>query len=74
MIRRIRRVIFDSIEDENDLTQDHRIWLLHTLETLSVTMYIRKSLEEISNEYEINEVTHLGFSNIVDYVFENFIK
>ena len=74
LLCKIRRVIFDSIEDENELTQDHRIWLLNTLESLSVTLYIRKSLEDVTNEYEINEVTHVNFSNIIDYVFENFIK
>ena len=71
---KIKRVIFDAIEDENELTQDHRIWLLNMLESLSVSIYIRKSLEDNPNEYELNEVTHVNFSNIIDYVFENFIK
>ena len=74
LICKLRRVIFDSIEDENNLTQEHRIWLLNTLESLSVTIYIRESLEENPNEYEQDEVTYMNYANVIDHVFENFIK
>ena len=73
-ICKIRQVIFDAIEDENELTQEHRIWLLNTLESLAITMYIRKSIEARSNENELSEVTCVNFANIIDYVFENYIK
>ena len=73
LVCEIRRIIFDSIEDANNLTQEHRIWLLDILETLTTTFYIRKSIANLNLE-ELDEYNNIYFMQVVEYVFEQYIK
>ena len=74
MLNKIRRDIFDQIEDNNDLSQEHRIWLLDIIESNTATMYIRECLRRNNELDEHSEVSQNNCENIVEYVFENFIK
>ena len=74
MLNKIRRDIFDGIEDANDLAQEHRIWLLRTLENITTTMHIREYLGRTKFENEHLEFNQKDHESVVDYVFENYIK
>ena len=74
MLNKIRRDIFDSIEDANNLSQEHRIWLLRTLENITTTLYIREYLGRVTFKDEQSETNQYEYENIIEYVFDNFIK
>ena len=74
MLNKIRRDIFDSIEDANSLSQEHRIWLLRTLENITTTLYIREYLGRVTFKDEQSETNQYEYENIIEYVFDNFIK
>ena len=74
MLNKIRRDIFDQIEDDNDLSQDHRIWLLEIIESNTTTLYIREYLGRHNDYDEHSEVSQFNCGNIVEYIFENYIK
>ena len=74
LVNEIRRITFDSIEDENELTQEHRSWLLNTLKSLTASFHIRKFLETHTNKEEIYDANFSLYAEAVDYIFENFIK
>ena len=74
MLNKIRRDIFDQIEDDNELSQEHRIWLLKIIESNTTTLYIREYLGRKNEIDEQSQVNQNKYGNIVEYVFENFIK
>ena len=73
-INEIRRVIFDSIEDANNLSQEHRIWLLDTLESVTTTLFIRESLPDGNVVEELCEMRGRRFNRIVEKVFKTYIE
>ena len=74
MLNKIRRDVFDSIEDANNLSQEHRVWLLRTLENISTTIFIREYLGRMPVVDEHSELNQHDFENIVNHVFDNYIK
>ena len=74
MLNKIRRDIFDQIEDDNELSQEHRRWLLKIIESNTATLYIREYLGRKNETVEQSGVNRNNNESIVEYVFENFIK
>ena len=66
MLNKIRRDIFDSIEDANNLSQEHRIWLLRTLENITTTLYIREYLGRVTFKDEQSETNQYEYENSIE--------
>ena len=73
-IQLVKRKLFDRIEDASDLTQANRIWLLNTIDGLTVTFLIRDYIMTNNCYEELGDVMELQVDEVVDYVFHNYIK
>ena len=70
----VKRKLFDRIEDASDLTQANRIWLLNTIEGLTVTFLIRDYIMTNNCYEELGDVKELHADEVVEYIFHNYIK
>ena len=70
----VKQKLFDRIEDASVLTQDHRVWLIDTIESVTTMFLIRSYISNTQSMEKLAEMRELQLDDIVDYIFYNHIE